>query len=78
MSQRTKKREGIPASIPGGRRFSRKEAAEYLGVGEGTLAKWASIGSPYIPYYRIGKKAVYLQADLDTVFERNRVQEVAA
>lgn len=77
MKYQKKRRKKKVASIPGGHRFNRREAAEYLGVGEGTLAKWASIGHPFIPYYRIGKKAIYLQDDLDAVFVENRVEEVA-
>ncbi len=78
MQYQKKRRKGNAASIPGGLRFNRKEAAEYLGIAEGTLAKWASIGHPYIPYHRIGKKAVYFQTDLDEYLEKNRVQEVVA
>lgn len=58
-------------------KLNRKEAAEYLGVSPQTLNKWACIGRPYIPYYRVGKKAVYEQTDLDKFLKRHRVEEVA-
>jgi len=55
------------------RKLSRKEAADYLGVMPNTLNKWACIGHPSIPYYRIGGKAVYDVRDLDAFLECNRI-----
>ena len=54
-------------------KLSRRQAAAYLGVAEATLNKWASVGSPAIPYYRVGKKAVYDRSDLDRFLARHRV-----
>jgi len=54
-------------------KYDRKEAAAYLGVATQTLNKWACIGYPHIPYYRLGKKAVYDKDDLDAFLEKNRV-----
>lgn len=59
-------------------RLSRKSAAEYLGINVGTLAKWASVGNPCIPYHKVGKKVVYLQADLDAFLVSNRVEGVGS
>lgn len=55
------------------RKLSRKQAAEYIGVQPDTLNKWASIGHPNIPYYRVGGKAVYDTEDLDAFLARNRI-----
>ena len=55
------------------KRLNRKQAAEYLGVSPNTLARWAWIKSPSIPYYRLGQKTVYDQDDLDRFLAKNRV-----
>jgi len=62
---------------PRGRRISRKEAAAYLGIAEDTLTKWASIGRPFIPHYKVGRKAVYDTADLDDYLARHRVNQAS-
>ncbi|EOC1567664.1 helix-turn-helix domain-containing protein [Cronobacter dublinensis] len=47
-------------------RFTRNEAAEYLGLSARTLANWHSSGRVKIPFYKVGrKKALYLKSDLD-------------
>ena len=56
------------------KKLSRTEAAAYLGVTPDTLNKWASVGRPWVPYYRVGRKAVYDIADLDAFLEKHRVQ----
>ena len=55
------------------KKFNRREAALYLGVEPITLAIWASRGEPNIPYFRLGKKVVYSQDDLDAFLESHRV-----
>ena len=56
------------------KKLGRKEAAEYLGITPGTLNKWASVGRPWVPYYRIGRKAVYDVADLDAFMKKHLVK----
>ncbi|PSN06761.1 helix-turn-helix domain-containing protein [Siccibacter turicensis] len=47
-------------------RFTRNEAAEYLGLSARTLANWHSSGRVKIPFYKVGrKKVLYLKSDLD-------------
>jgi len=59
--------------VTSSKKYSRREAAEYLGVAAQTLAKWASDGTYHLPFYKLGKKAVYAQSDLDAFLERQRV-----
>lgn len=45
--------------------LNRREAAEYLGVTEGTLAVWASLKRYSLPYVKIGRLVKYRRTDLD-------------
>jgi len=54
-------------------RFSRKEAAKYLGVSPGTLAVWATTKMVNIPYSKLGRRVVYDQVDLDEFLSNNKV-----
>lgn len=47
-------------------RFTRTEAAEYLGVNGQTLANWAHTGRVKIPHHKIGRKVIYFKSDLDS------------
>jgi excisionase family DNA binding protein len=55
------------------RRLSRREAAQYLGLSPNTLARWAVDGTPGLPYYRIGGRAIYDLEDLDAFRARRRI-----
>ena len=57
------------------KRVSRHEAAKLLGISYTTLNKWATDGDPahFIPYSKLGKKAIYNTADLDKFIEKNMV-----
>jgi excisionase family DNA binding protein len=47
-------------------KFTRTEAADYLGVAPRTMANWHSSGRVKIPFYKVGrKKTIYLKSDLD-------------
>ncbi|EPR9734219.1 helix-turn-helix domain-containing protein [Enterobacter bugandensis] len=47
-------------------KFTRLEAADYIGVAARTLANWHSSGRVKIPFYKVGrKKTIYLKSDLD-------------
>ena len=63
-----------------GKKFTRKEAAAYVGVQTCTLAAWASRGHPQLPYHRVGGKSFYFQADCDDLIENGRIvpEEAAA
>ena len=41
------------------------QAAELLGVKEGTLAVWRSTGRYQIPYIKVGRKVKYWLSDLN-------------
>lgn len=55
----------LAAELDANPRFTRKEAAAYLGLAEKTLANWASTNRYELKYHRCGKKVIYLKADLD-------------
>jgi excisionase family DNA binding protein len=55
------------------RKFTRPEAAEYIGVATRTLANWHSSGRVKIPFYKVGKKkTIYRQSDLDAFLDSVR------
>lgn len=54
------------------RYLSRKQAAEFIGVKPGTLANWACIGEPKIPYTKISASRVaYRLGDLIDFMQKN-------
>ena len=55
--------------------LSRKEAAQCLGLSENTLAKWASLGKPNLPFFLIGGRARYDAGDLTRFIEYHRKQK---
>ena len=51
--------------------LTREQAADYLGVSLGTLARWAS--NRHGPqYYKVGRRTKYLAHDLDAFIETRR------
>jgi len=56
-------------------KFNRKQAADYLGLSEGTLAVWASTGRYQLPFVKVGRKVFYRQSDLDQFIESNVVTQ---
>lgn len=58
--------------------LTRRQAAEYLGVTEGTLAVWACTGRYMLPVVKVGRLSKYRLCDLLTFIESNlSVAEVA-
>ncbi|MFA0046710.1 helix-turn-helix domain-containing protein [Vibrio sp. 10N.261.51.F11] len=55
--------------------INRKQAAEYLGLSEGTLAVWASTGRYQLPFVKVGRKVFYRQPDLDAFIESNIITQ---
>jgi len=53
--------------------ISRKQAAQYLGIKEQTLASWASNKRNLLAYVRIGNRAMYQQSVLDAFIKSNIV-----
>ncbi|WP_019933895.1 helix-turn-helix domain-containing protein [Oceanimonas smirnovii] len=64
-------KQRLTAELDANPRFTRKEAAAYLGLAEKTLANWASTGKQKIKYHRCGRKTIYMKADLDAWLENN-------
>lgn len=56
-------------------RLTRKQAATYLGLKEGTLGVWATTGRYSLPYYKIGRLVYYNREDLDAFLVERRVGE---
>ena len=52
--------------------MTRKEAAEFLGVKEATLAFWYCMGRYNLPVVKIGRLAKYKKSDLEAFIEKNR------
>lgn len=60
---------------PTEKKFTRAEAAEYLGVAPRTMANWHCTGRIKIPFYKVGrKKTIYLKSDLDSYLNSVRQQ----
>jgi len=53
-------------------------AAEHLDVSARTLAKWRSIGSPNIPYSKVGRCVRYRISDLDAYLAKHTFNSVEA
>jgi len=51
--------------------LTRREAAQYLGVAEQTLAIWKCTGRYNLPYVKIGRLVKYRKADLDAFVDNN-------
>lgn len=58
--------------------MSRKEAAEYLGVKEQTLACWATTKRYDLPYIKIGRLVKYRRADVERFILENRFENGGA
>ena len=54
--------------------MNRKQAAQYLGIKEQTLAVWACAKRYDLPYFKIGRRAMYEIDDLEAFKQRNRVE----
>ncbi|MEZ9628576.1 helix-turn-helix domain-containing protein [Vibrio breoganii] len=55
--------------------LNRKQAAQYLGLAEGTLAVWASTARYQLPFVKVGRKVFYRQSDLDVFIESNIITQ---
>ncbi|MDF3047885.1 MAG: Helix-turn-helix domain protein [Candidatus Midichloriaceae bacterium] len=53
--------------------LSRREAAEFLGIKDGTLSVWACTKRYELPYVKVGRLVKYRLPDLLT-FIKNRTQ----
>ena len=59
-------------------KYDNDQAAQYLGLKEGTLPIWRSTNRhPQPAYLKIGRKVVYLKRDLDAYLDAVRVTSEA-
>ncbi len=65
MSERPHQHDTNPVLNFRSERLTRREAAEYLGFAESSLASFAYTGAHDIPYVRVGGKIFYLRHQLD-------------
>ena len=63
--------ESLPSTIQSKTLLSRKDAAEYLGLKESTLAIWKCNKRYNLPYVKIGGKVRYRLSDLQKFIENN-------
>ena len=54
------------------KRLTRSEAAAHFGVNPQTLANWAHTGKVKIPFHKVGRKVIYIMADLDAYLDSTR------
>ncbi|MDU4242263.1 MAG: helix-turn-helix domain-containing protein [Bifidobacterium longum] len=59
------------------KRLTRSEAAAHLGVNPQTLANWAHTGKVKIPFHKVGRKVIYIKADLDAYLDSTRRTQTA-
>ena len=57
--------------------LSRKQAAEFLGIAEQTLAVWATNGRYHLPYILVGRRAMYRISVLEK-FLKDRTVDAGA
>lgn len=53
--------------------LSRKEAAQYLGITERTLAAWACVKRYNLSYIKIGTLVKYRRSDLDLFIQQRTI-----
>ena len=56
--------------------LNRKQAAEFLGVREATLAHWKCTGRYNLPSVKIGRLVKYCLNDLEQFIQRNRYEVI--
>ena len=65
-----------PAAFPA--LLSRKQAAEYLGVKEQTLACWSTTKRYALPYIKVGRLVKYRRTDLEKFIIENCIGTASA
>ena len=54
-------------------RLSERQAAEYLGIKQRTLADWR-LRATCLPYTKLGRRVVYQRSDLDALLAAGRIE----
>jgi excisionase family DNA binding protein len=62
--------------MPTQRLLSAEQAADRLGIAPSTLARWRQIGSPELPFVRIGGRVLYRPDDVEAFMEATDSEEV--
>ena len=62
-----------PIQIDRGARLTRKQAAKFIGVTEGTLSVWATTGRYNLPYFKAGRLVYYFESDLNAFIQKRMV-----
>lgn len=57
--------------------LSPEQASEILGLSLATLANWRWLGTPYLPYKKIGRLVRYQAGDLTAFVERQKRQNTS-
>jgi len=57
--------------------LSPEQASEILGLSLATLANWRWLGTPYLPYKKIGRLVRYQAGDLNAFIERQKRQNTS-
>lgn len=57
--------------------LSSEQASEILGLSLATLANWRWLGTPYLPYKKIGRLVRYQAGDLNAFIERQKRQNTS-
>lgn len=57
--------------------LSPEQASEILGLSLATLANWRWLGTPYLPYKKIGRLVRYQASDLTSFVERQKRQNTS-
>jgi transcriptional regulator with XRE-family HTH domain len=80
MSTSTSKTTMMTAASPERRLMTRRDAAEYLGVSQATLSRWAAdrMGPPYVKLHDGEAGAVRYPADLLAAFLESRIKHPKA
>ena len=52
--------------------LTRKEAADFLGIQENTLAVWATNKRYQLPFYKVGRLVKYKISDLEKFIQENQ------
>ncbi len=52
--------------------LTRKEASDFLGIQENTLAVWASNKRYNLPFYKVGRLVKYRISDLEKFIQNNQ------
>jgi excisionase family DNA binding protein len=77
IATRSEVSQSIAPNPPLSRLLTPKQAAEFLGVTEGTLATWRCVQRYRLPYIKVGRRVMYRSDDIETFISSRCVDQVA-